>query len=322
MERTLTGAGRLRVRWSAIGAAVAVSLGAGGLGLVHADISSGAKPVTVTVAPKRVLDTRDDLGLADAFVDSTPRNLVVGGPVAVAPSGTETVIPADATGVIVNVTIVNPTGAGFLSLRPGGATGTPTSSTVNFTAAGAIVPNSATVALGVGATIQIWVETAANGGTADVLLDIVGYTTDHNHDDRYYTEAEVDVALSLVSGVDYSQNAAFIPVADAVTSVGSVAITAPAPGVVVVTASAFAIQAASGVSLRCGLSTSATVFEGDQSANQYVSSAAQFTVAMTKGFDVPAGTTTVYFLCRRDNAGADYSIGERNMTAVYSINRP
>jgi hypothetical protein len=47
------------------------------------------------------------------------------------------------------------------------------------------------------------VTTSANGsiclyvyGTADLIVDIAGYYTDHNHDDRYYTETEVDTALT------------------------------------------------------------------------------------------------------------------------------
>jgi hypothetical protein len=33
-------------------------------------------------------------------------------------------------------------------------------------------------------------------GTADLIVDIAGYYIDHNHDDRYYTETEVDTALT------------------------------------------------------------------------------------------------------------------------------
>src|SRR5690606_6871801 len=33
-------------------------------------------------------------------------------------------------------------------------------------------------------------------GTVHVLADVVGYYTDHHHDDRYYTEAEVDAAIA------------------------------------------------------------------------------------------------------------------------------
>jgi hypothetical protein len=114
IEHHNTTHGRARARWAAIGAAVAVSLGAGGLGIANAAIDSGAKPVTITVSPERVLDTRANLGLAGAFSDAAPRDLVLTGNIAVAPSGTKTVVPADATGAIVNVTIVNPSGPGFL----------------------------------------------------------------------------------------------------------------------------------------------------------------------------------------------------------------
>ena len=50
--------GVLRVRWAAIGAAVAVSLGAGGIGIVNATISSGSKAVYVPIEPCRLADTR------------------------------------------------------------------------------------------------------------------------------------------------------------------------------------------------------------------------------------------------------------------------
>lgn len=169
----------LRTRWSAVGAAVAVSLGAGGIGLTHA-ASSGERPVTITVSPERILDTRSNLGLSGRFTDAAPRDLRVTGPVPVASGGTATVVPADAVAVLVNVTVVSPTHDGFLSLRPRGASGVPTTSTVNFTP-GSIEPNAATVDLD-GGRIQVWVETSSDAGTADVLIDVVGYTIDHTHE--------------------------------------------------------------------------------------------------------------------------------------------
>ena len=43
----ITQSGLRTTRWSAIGAAVAISLGAGGLGLAEAGVQSGDRPVTV-----------------------------------------------------------------------------------------------------------------------------------------------------------------------------------------------------------------------------------------------------------------------------------
>ena len=191
-----------RTRWAAVGAAVAITLGAGGVSLSQAAISSGEKPVVVTVDTTRILDTRTGLGLAGGrFVDSTPKDLQVTGNVPIAPSGTATVVPDGAVGVLVNVTVVAPDSKGFLSLRAGGATGVPSTSTVNFEA-GITTPNAATVDLSADGKVQIWLETDNDGGSAHVLLDVVGYTVDHTHDDLYplktdvYTKAEVDGAIN------------------------------------------------------------------------------------------------------------------------------
>ena len=184
----------IRTKWAAVGAAVAVTLGAGGVSLTQAAISSGEKPVVITVDTTRILDTRTGVGLAGGrLVDSTPRDLQVTGDVPIAPSGTATVVPAGAIGVLVNVTVVSPNSKGFLSLRSGGAAGTPATSTVNFEA-GITTPNAATVDLSGDGKLQIWLETDNDGGSAHVLLDVVGYTVDHDHNDLYYTKTEVDAA--------------------------------------------------------------------------------------------------------------------------------
>ncbi|NNC76053.1 MAG: hypothetical protein HKN93_11160 [Acidimicrobiia bacterium] len=200
----------LRTRWSAIGAAVAVSLGAGGFGLASAAIDSGDKPVTVTVDAKRILDTRTNIGLSGRFADATPRELQVTGDVPVAPSGTETVVPNGATAVLVNVTVVFPSDPGFLALRSADATGEPSTSTVNFFP-GTVEPNAATVDLSSDGKIEIWLETSSDSGNAHVLVDVVGYTIDHTHDDRYYTEAEIDAGTALLQD---SINSAVAPKAN------------------------------------------------------------------------------------------------------------
>lgn len=184
----------LRTRWSAIGAAIAITLGAGGIGLAQAAVDSGEKPITVTVDSKRILDTRINLGLAGGFAKDTPREVQVTGPVTVATASgtaTETVVPAGASAVLVNVTVVFPTDQGFLTLRAGGAAGAPSTSTVNFQA-GTVEPNAATVDLSADGKVQVWVFMPSAAAKADVLIDVVGYTVDHNHDDRYYTETEAD----------------------------------------------------------------------------------------------------------------------------------
>ena len=194
----MASSGKLRTRWAAIGAACAVTLGGGTLGIVQASVSSGDRAIYVPISPVRVLDTRSDVGVA-TIQDATPALLTVTGNIATT-TGTQNVVPTGASSVVINVTAINPTSDGFVSLRPGDATGAPSVSTLNVNVGGTF-PNGATITLptsgGSAGQIQIWYEAyAATGGTTDLLIDVVGYYTDHNHDDRYYTETEVDTALA------------------------------------------------------------------------------------------------------------------------------
>ncbi|MEJ6720483.1 MAG: hypothetical protein QNK81_01165, partial [Ilumatobacter sp.] len=101
--------------------------------------------------PTRVLDTRYNIGVTGKFVAGTSKKLRVTGTIgtwieANQQSISRVVVPAGATGVLLNVTAVLPTGAGFISVRPGDATGAPSTSNLNV-APGDIVPNQVTVAI-------------------------------------------------------------------------------------------------------------------------------------------------------------------------------
>ena len=156
-----------RSRWAAIGAAVAVTFGGGGLFVANA-ASSPASSI-VTVSPERILDTRTDIGLPGPFVSAVSQKLQVTG----------AVVPAASTGVLLNVTVVAPSANGFLSIRPGDAVGSPSTSSLNFNA-GDIAPNAVQVALPTSGTnagqIDITYDAYGVGGpTTDVLIDVVGY---------------------------------------------------------------------------------------------------------------------------------------------------
>jgi hypothetical protein len=177
MRAVSTGRALWRSRWAAIGAAVAVTAGAGGLVSVGAEEASSS---FVPIEPVRVLDTRNgvDVGLPGPFTSPSPQDLDVTGTIATT-SGSEIVVPDGATGVSLNVTVVNPSANGFISVRPADAPGTPTTSNLNF-AAGDIVPNAVTVAVPtVGADagrIEISYDAYGKvGPTTDILVDVVGY---------------------------------------------------------------------------------------------------------------------------------------------------
>jgi hypothetical protein len=172
----------LRTRWAAIGAAVAVTLGAGGLAGVRAE-TPGA--VFVPITPERVVDSRSSVGLNGPLVGGRSAQVTVTGTVPVVqPDGTaasKIVVPVGATAITANVTAVGPSSTGFVSVRPGTATGVPSTSNINIGTVGGAHPNAVTVQLPVGGsrdgTIDLYYFADRTGATTNVLVDVVGYYT-------------------------------------------------------------------------------------------------------------------------------------------------
>ncbi len=180
--------GNVRVRWAAIGAAVAVVFGAGGFGVVNATISSGSKSTFVPIRACRLLDTRP-----------SPRTIGTRGGVLTAGETASFLargingqckIPTGATSIVAQVTAYGPTATGGIIVFTAGE---PKTSTVNlvFSAHEAQVGSLATVKLSSSGKFSIY----NSVGSVNVSVDIQGYYEDHNHDDRYYTKAQVDAAV-------------------------------------------------------------------------------------------------------------------------------
>ena len=138
-----------------------------------------AESTIVLVTPERILDTRNgnDIGLPGPFVSPVGQKLQVTGSIPTA-TGTKVVVP---TGVLLNVTAVGATANGFISIRPGDATGSPSTSSLNVTA-GITVPNSVQVSMptagaNAGKIDITWDALGTAGPTTDILIDVVGYTT-------------------------------------------------------------------------------------------------------------------------------------------------
>ncbi len=66
-----SGRGLWRSRWAAVGAAVAVTMGAGGVISLAAASTPASSYVAIT--PVRVVDTRTDIGLTDPLSSATPK---------------------------------------------------------------------------------------------------------------------------------------------------------------------------------------------------------------------------------------------------------
>jgi hypothetical protein len=156
-----------RSRWAAIGAALAVVIGGGGFisGTLAAPASGpGSTGSFKSVAPVRILDTRPAPENVGGISGPLPANgtiaLKVGG---VAP------VPANATAVVLNVTVTGTTASSFLTVWPSGQN-RPTASNLNWTA-GDVTPNLVTVQLGLDGNVSFYNLT----GETHVIADVAGY---------------------------------------------------------------------------------------------------------------------------------------------------
>ena len=185
----------IRTRWAAIGAAVAITLGAGGLSLVNAAEPAGALAF-VPITPCRVLDTRPTSQVGPR---STPlsENLAISVATRDNPGNCQTggvpTIPFGASGVALNVTALNATAPTFLTIFPSDAAARPDASNLNPQPGQPPIPNAVVTDLSPGFKFDVY-----NAfGSVDVIVDIAGYYIDHTHDDRYYTEGEIDEITTL-----------------------------------------------------------------------------------------------------------------------------
>ena len=166
--------GLWRSRWAAVGAAVAVTLGAGGLFVASA--ATGPASSFVAVTPARIVDTRVHLGVATSLVSLQPALVQITGSVPTA-DGSTLNVPTNATSVVANVTVADSTTDGFIAVRPGDATGVPSTSSINFVAA-QIVANQITIQLPVAGNVQVLFRArgGATADTVDLVVDVVGYS--------------------------------------------------------------------------------------------------------------------------------------------------
>jgi hypothetical protein len=167
MFRRIQGSTLTRSRWAGIGAAVAVSLGAGGIGLIAHAAGTGAPSSFVSIAPCRLFDTRP---APDAVGNrSTPLNAGEEFDRQVTGTNGNCTIPSAATGISYNLTV--PTGInGYLTVYPGDAA-RPTSSSINPVGGEGVKANGGIVGLSATGSIKVFTLT----GPVNAILDITGY---------------------------------------------------------------------------------------------------------------------------------------------------
>lgn len=184
----------VRTRWAALGAAVAITLGAGGVSLSQAALGSGDRPVFVPIEPCRLIDTRPENQIGPKSTPLGPNETIT---IQVTGSTGEcSGVPAGAVGAAMNMTAIRPTAQSFLTVHPSDGD-RPNASNLNWAAGDPPTPNKVDVKLGVDGAVKAY----NSIGTVHLAADLVGYYIDHHHDDRYYTEAEVDAAFDALPDV-------------------------------------------------------------------------------------------------------------------------
>lgn len=169
---------RFPLPWIALAAAVALSQPAAAAPNL-ADYAPAAEPVSTgtrstfePLSPTKLLDTRTSSAIGAGLTRTVQVTGLAG-------------VPADATAVVVNVTVVSPSVGGYLIVYPNGAP-RPGVATITFPAKQTIA-NLATVKIGSLGRIVVFNST---GAARHVLLDVTGYYRSHAHDDRYLPKAD------------------------------------------------------------------------------------------------------------------------------------
>ena len=275
----------LRSKWAAVGAAIAVTLGAGGIGITHATTSSGERPIYLPIEPCRLADTRTEFQVGDRGTPlGADETYTLDGQGAVGNCN----LPSGTAALSLNVTALDASAPTFISLFPEGAS-LPVASHLNPLPGQGPTPNAVNVDLSAGGEFSIY----NLAGTVNVIIDVVGVFDDHNHDDRYYQKSEVytqtesDDRFAPIS--ENTEGAvAFINDENiALDGTGDVILTAtvdtPTSGYVMADASVRFSGGAASNTIRCGLSTTNSL-DSSSIMIQSIDAGDFGTIATTRGF--------------------------------------
>jgi hypothetical protein len=224
-ETSGTRPGAWRSRWAAVGAAVAVVIGAGGL--LTASATGSPPPTTyVGITPCRVVDTRS--GSDNVGARSTPLGTGETYSTAFVGAVGKCNIPLNAVAVVLNLAIVNPTGNSFLTVFPGGQS-LPLAANLNYTAGQAPVSNAATVQIGQDGKLSFY----NLSGNVDISVDVSGYflpagsktqTISYGPDAPNWifggSRLSVSGCITISSGTAIAHIPIDIPIGSQITSIG------------------------------------------------------------------------------------------------------
>lgn len=161
-----------RSRWAALGAAVAVTIGAGGAGIVGATKSTGERASYEAVTACRVLDTRSDQAIGSHTTPLGAGETIV---VDALPDGGDCTGLPDGTAVALNVTAVGATKRTHLTIWDAGPV--PNASSLNPAPGQPPAPNAVTTRVDADGSFRIY----NFAGEVDLIVDLVGVFSDHDH---------------------------------------------------------------------------------------------------------------------------------------------
>lgn len=290
-----------RTRWAAIGAAVAVTLGSGGL--VVAQAASGNASSFVPVTPCRLLDTRAAAGIGGR---TSPLGAKETYTVTVRGTNGNCTIPTDATAVSANVTTLDGTARSFLTIFPADAN-QPNASSNNWVSGQAATPNKVDAKLSADGRLKLY----NDAGTVNVIIDVVGY---------YEPSGGATASGSSTGGVTGMDvvNAPATIINSGATTVASVSVNVPSSGLAFVAVEADLKNNFSSepkVAL-CDISLGNTI--GTTSRTVNVPATGNGHLSMTKTFVASPGTATFSLVCSEaSSAGVSATT---QITAIYSAN--
>lgn len=139
-----------------------------GLVQIAGAAGTGTASVFVPIVPCRLVDTRSESVVG---ARSTPLGTAEVATFAVWGVNGNCSITTNATGITTNITAVNPTATSYVTVYPADADRRPTASNLNVVAGSAPTPNQVTVGLSASGAVSAF----NNGGSLDLVIDVVGY---------------------------------------------------------------------------------------------------------------------------------------------------
>ena len=300
-------------RWAAAGggggggAAVAVTVGAGGgFGLAQAAVDTGERPVFISSAPCRSVDTRT----AEIGERSSP--LGPGTVHTVDANDGDCGVPADALAIVGTLTAPQATGISFVTVYPGDGD-VPLASNLNVEAGTVAKSTQVTVDLDDQGRFSIY----NFENSVDAIFDVTGYFVDHSH-----AEYEQPAPQSRVASYeDYNSQG----LSSELDVVAETSIETPGAGSVLVDVSSVVREVESSDSVTCQLSASDSNFFDeapflDWRADSHSSLDADFdTISGNRVFQVDGSEPelTVRYRCLNDGGGNPATIRNISMSLLF-----